>query len=127
MIIWKKNKQWYIVLHTRQDKKNIQYISEFSLTVLSFIFLKKSFITTISLDQHTLSHSINIALSAIISKDVQLLYSARGKPARDKKKESFIKTETYKCLKGIYADCLRYSFFLFSVYTYIYMYIYKNS
>lgn len=56
--------------------------------------------TTLSVGQLCVPKSINRILSTILSKDVQLLYSACGKKIRGNVKKNFSNTNTYNCLKG---------------------------
>jgi len=49
----------------------------------------------------TTAKGISIILTSLLSKDIQLQYSACGRETSGQKKKSFCDTMTFKCMKGI--------------------------
>jgi len=49
-----------------------------------------------------LTKSISVILTALLSKDIQLQYSACGREIGGQKKKSFCNTRTFECMRGIF-------------------------
>lgn len=60
----------------------------------------------------TTAKGISVILTALLSKDIQLQYSACGREISGQKKKNFCDTMTFKCIKGI---------FYFLVITFVYV------
>lgn len=50
----------------------------------------------------TTAKGISVILTGLLSKDIQLQYSACGHETSGQKKKSFCDTMTFKCMKGIF-------------------------